>query len=137
MSRYVTVKTEFRDQNALIDALMETGGWAREQIEVHQTPQNLFGHRGDKRKQKANIIIRKKHVGCSSNDIGFVNEDGSYKAIISVYDQRNYGPAWIGKLKGNYAFHKIRREQESRGRSVSRTRCPRTGKQKLEITGYR
>lgn len=138
MSRYATVKTEFKDDRALVDALVETGKWAIEQIEIHHEPQNLLGYRGDQRKEKANIIIRRKNIGRVSNDIGFLKEkDGNYKAIISEYDAHvKYGSQWVNQLKGNYAFHKLRRDQESRGRTVSRTRCP-NGRQRIEITGYR
>jgi len=31
-------------------------------IEVHEEAQNLYGYRGDKRKEKAHIIIRKKYL---------------------------------------------------------------------------
>lgn len=138
MSRYCKVRTEFKDTEALLDALMETGSWTKEQIEVHSIPQHLCGYQGDQRKETAHIIIRRKHIGRASNDIGFVKEeDGNYKAIISQHDSGRYGSRWNGQLKGNYAFHKLRREQEGRGRRVSRTRCQRTGKQTVEITGYR
>lgn len=137
MSRYCCIKTEFKDSDALIDALMETNQWTAAQIEVHATPQNLFGYRGDKRTEKAHIIIRRQHVGGSSNDLGFVKgEDGNYEAIVSEYDSRRYGKAWVGKLTGNYAYHRVRREQEARGRVVSRERQP-NGHQRLVVTGYR
>jgi len=129
--------TKFQDEAALIDALLETGNWARHQIEIHSPPQNLFGYRGDKRSQKAHIIIRRKHVGSASNDLGFVRgENGNYEAIISEYDSSKYGKAWIGQLTGNYAYHRIRREQESRGRRVTRERCP-NGHQRVVVQGYR
>lgn len=137
MSRYCTVQTQFKDKQALVDALMETGGWAVEQIELYQEAQNLRGHRGDIRKEEAHIIIRKRHVGGLSNDIGFVlNADGHYEAIVSEYDFGKYGTKWMNQLKGNYAFHKISREQKSRGRNVKRTRLE-NGRQRITVTGYR
>ncbi|RLC88989.1 MAG: hypothetical protein DRJ03_00065 [Chloroflexi bacterium] len=137
LSRYCTVNTEFKDGDALVDALMETSKWTAAQIEVHETPQNLFGYHGDKRSQKAHIIIRRQHVGGASNDLGFVkSENGNYKAIVSEYDSRRYGKDWVGRLTGNYAYHKVRREQEARGRHVSRERCP-NGRQRVVVTGYR
>lgn len=137
MSRYCKVQTEFRDSAALIDALAETGNWEIDQIELHKTSQHLVGYRGDKRQEKAHIIIRRKFIGSSSNDIGFViGEDGNYEAIISEFDSSKYGKSWNGKLKGNYAFHKVRRDMESRGRSVTRERCP-GGRQRVIVTGYR
>ncbi|KKN91229.1 hypothetical protein LCGC14_0220970 [marine sediment metagenome] len=137
MSRYCTVRTEFMDGRALIEALVETGHWTAEQIEIHHEPQHLLGYKGDRRKETANIIIRSKHVGRLSNDIGFAKgEDGNYVAIISEYDSGRYGKKWIGQLTGNYAYHRVRREQESRGRNVSRERG-RDGRQRVTITGYR
>lgn len=137
MSRYCVVKTMFKDGDSLLCALMETSGWTAEQIETHENPQNLFGHTGDVRAQKAHIIIRRKHVGRLSNDLGFVrNEDGNFEAIVSEYDSIRYGATWMGRLKSNYAFHKVRREQESRGRTVSRERG-QNGHQRVVVTGYR
>jgi len=116
---------------------METGKWTEAQIELHNEAQNLFGHTGDMREEKAHVIIRRNHVGGSSNDIGFLKaEDGTYTAIISDYDKSKYGDEWNARLKGNYAFEKVRTEQEARGRTVSRTRCP-NGSQRVEVTGYR
>lgn len=137
MSRYCEVKTQFKDEAALVDALMETGKWTHQQIEVHQVPQHLCGYRGDERPETAHVIIRKKHIGRLSNDIGFVkNEDGNYAAIISAYDQGVYGERWIGRLKSNYAFHKISREQNQRGRTVTRERLS-NGRQRVVVSGYR
>lgn len=117
---------------------METGGWTEKQIEVYHDPKNLVGYKGDTRSEKAHIIIRRKNIGEYSNDLGFVkNENDHYEAIISDYDSSRYNQEWIGKLTGNYAYHKVRQEQEARGRTVSRTRCARTGRQRVEITGYR
>lgn len=137
MSRYCTVKTQFKDRDALISALMETGTWTKEQIEVHNEAQHLFGVSGDQRKQTAQIIIRRQHVGRLANDIGFTEgEDGNYTAIISEYDSGKYGKTWIGKLKGNYAYHKIHRDMAQHGRSVERTRGE-NGRQRIIVTGYR
>lgn len=137
MSRYCKVETEFKDGKALVAALMETGKWTTEQIEVHNVPQHLFGYLGKQRKEKANIIIRRRYIGDQSNDLGFVkNEDGNYVAIVSEYDSNRYGKTWIGQLTGNYAFHKIRIEQEVYGRRISRERLP-NGHQRVVVTGYR
>ena len=137
MSRYCKVETQFTDGDALVDALMETGKWTAAQIEIHEVPQNLFGYRGDKRAQKAHIIIRRQHVGSASNDLGFVKgEDGNYEAIVSEYDSSRYGRTWVGQLTGNYAYHKVRRLMKSRGREVSRER-ESNGHQRVVVTGYR
>jgi len=137
MSRYCQIKTIFKDESSLVAALMETGNWNLEQIQVYDTPKNLVGYEGRARKEKANIIIQKKFVGRAANDIGFLrNEDGSFEAIISEYDSRKYGQAWLKNLKANYAFHTVRIEQESMGRSVEREMLP-GGRQRVTVQGYR
>jgi hypothetical protein len=116
---------------------METGKWTAEQIEVHDIPKHLFGYKGDQREETANVIIRRKHIGSSSNDLGFIKgEDGNYTAIISEFDSKKYGEVWNGQLKGNYAFHKVRTEQEAHGRSVEREQMT-NGHQRVIVTGYR
>ncbi|UCG02566.1 MAG: DUF1257 domain-containing protein [Candidatus Heimdallarchaeota archaeon] len=138
MSRYCKVETEFKNESALIAALMETQRWTKQQIEVHSTPKHLFGYTGDKRKEIAHIIIRRKHVGSASNDLGFIkNSNGQYEAIVSQYDKRRYGENWFKQLKGNYAFHALKLEQEQRGRRVVREFNRTTKKQLVRITGYR
>jgi len=138
VSRYCIVKTVFTDKTALVAALMETGKWSLDQIEVHATPQSLVGWKDDERAEKAHIIIRKRHVGDMSNDLGFAKtEEETYQAIISEYDSTRYGAKWVGQLRQNYAFHKLKLDQEEMGRTVTRERCPESGHQRVEITGYR
>jgi hypothetical protein len=134
---YCQVATKFKNEGALIIALMETGEWTKEQIEVHPEAQHLYGFQNDMRKDTAHIIVRKKHIGRASNDIGFrKTESGEYEAIISKYDRRKYNDKWLGQLKGNYAFRTLEQQQKTRGRNVIRERLP-GGKQRITIGGYR
>lgn len=139
MSHYCEIETIFNDQQALIEALTSVqGGWQLSQIEIHQVPQSLFGYHGDERKEKGNIIIRRKYVGPAANDIGFVREeDGSYKAIISEYDQRSRcNPAFMAKLKTEYSCVAVERQARQRGTTV--TRVPHAdGRITLQVRGYR
>jgi hypothetical protein len=58
---------------------------------VHETPQPLVGWLGDRREQKAEIIIRKEHLGAASNDIGFTrNQKGHLVALISDFDGHRF-----------------------------------------------
>ncbi len=137
MSRYCEVQTEFKNAEALVQALMETGNWGINQIETHELPTNLYGYKGDVRSEQAHIVIRRHFVGGASNDVGFRKmPDGTYKALISEFDQNKYNNAWIAKLKGNYAYHLIKKQQEARGRRVVRERLS-NGHQRIAITGYR
>ena len=137
MSRYCTIRTQFKDGSSLVKALMETGNWTADQIEVHAEPKHLFGYHGDQRPEVAHIIIRQKYVGSNSNDIGFVKkEDGTYQAVISEFDSSKYGAQWVGRLKGNYGFCVIEKEMAAYGRTVSRVRGE-NGHQTVRVTGYR
>lgn len=110
MSHFIKGKTQYRDRETLVAALCECG-FTQEQIRVHETAQHLYGYRGDRRPQKAHVILPRKYVGSSSNDIGFFQEeDGTYTAIISAYDQNRYGKPWQAKLRQEYGKHKALKE---------------------------
>jgi hypothetical protein len=122
MSHYSEIKIQMKDEECILEALMECG-WTLDQIETHCTPTHLYGYKGDRRKDLANIIIRRKHVGGASNDIGFrLEEDGTYTAIISEYDQETgYGTAWLNKLKQSYGVKVVEKQARRRGFSVKKT----------------
>ena len=111
MSEFVECETKIKSQVALIEALVEQG-WKKDQIEVHEEAQNLYGYQGDRRQQKANIIIRKKNIGGSSNDVGFVKQkDGTFKLMVSAYDRgyhcrfnqnRGFNDAWLHDFTTTY-----------------------------------
>ena len=87
MSKYCEVKTEFKNEAALIAAMMEaTPKWTREMIEVHQEPQHLIGYTGDTRAQTAHIIVRRQHVQDAANDLGNVlaESDADQKVLDLV-----------------------------------------------------
>jgi len=136
MSRYCSVETQFQNLDALLAALAELG-FATDQIEVHEAAEHLVGYQGDKRKEMAHVIIRRRHIGRASNDVGFFRkDDGTYSAIISDYDKSRFNNQWMGQLKGEYAYHSVRQQMSARGRSVTRTRLP-NGRQQVRIEGYR
>lgn len=77
-------------------------------VETHKTAQHLYGWQGDVREQTAEVIIRRKYVGDSSNDIGFKRqEDGHFEAIISEYDRHRYSQQWLNNLTQRYAYHTL------------------------------
>jgi len=103
MSHYTRLKTKIVDVSCLVSALGDMGF---ETVEVHDEPQQLVGFRGDKRRDKGEVIIRKKFVGRASNDIGFQRApDGSLTAIISGFDRSKYSESWLERLTGRYAYH--------------------------------
>ena len=94
------------------------------EVEVHEKAENLYGYRGDKRKDTAEVIVRRKHVGSSSNDIGFkLNSDGEYEAIISDYDKSiGYGQGWLTKLETSYAIEQTKTAFHNHGWQYSETK---------------
>ncbi len=77
MSHFVECRTEFRDPQALVAALVECG-FDASQIEVHAEGVPLYGYQGDVREQKAHIVVRRQHVGTGANGVGWGRqEDGT------------------------------------------------------------
>ena len=121
MSHYLDVKTQITDVEALVAALcrVETKigrNWTVKDIEVHEVADNLVGYHGDRRAQKANLIIRRHNVQGAANDIGFVKQaDGTYSAIVSEYDSGNgYGKTWQQRLMTFYAVEKAKRTYQAK-----------------------
>ncbi len=104
MSAYITLTTPMTDEESLLAALAELG-FDERKVEVHASPVELVGYQGDRRTQTATLIIRRQHIGPASNDIGFVSTPTGYKAVVSAYDRRAFGPAWLSKLDASYQVH--------------------------------
>jgi len=104
MSHYTEMTTEITDAEHLTAALGDLGFG---EIEVYDQPRALVGYQGDLRDQAAHVIVRRKFVGKSSNDIGFLKQpDGRFQAIISEYDRRKHDAKWLGRLTQRYAYHR-------------------------------
>ena len=116
MSHFTKLRTRIVDIDALLKALSEVGF---NTVETHEIAQNLRGYLGDKRKQTAEVIIRRKFIGRASNDIGFKRrEDGTFDAIISDYDRKKYSEGWLSRLTQRYAYHAARAKLEEQGFSL-------------------
>lgn len=106
MSHYTVLQTKIQDTRLLVQAL-EDLGFA--EVEVHTAAQPLVGWLGDSREQRAEVIVRREHVGPGSNDIGFARRaDGSFEALISEFDRDTYDHLWLGRLTQRYAYRKAR-----------------------------
>lgn len=110
MSKYEETKTVFTDGDHLVAALQDLGYTPVRDL---QGATHLIGYHGDTRPEVAHIIIPRAQIGGASNDIGFVRQDGVYRAIISDFDSRaataKYGEGviptstgfnvnWLGRL---------------------------------------
>lgn len=104
MSAYITLMTPMTDQECLLAALVDVGFEATK-VEVHTSPVHLVGYGGDQRQQTANIVIRRRHVGSASNDVGFLATPTGYQALVSGFDHPRFGAGWIGQLHQRYQGH--------------------------------
>jgi Protein of unknown function (DUF1257) len=108
MSEYAQYEGEYLDKECLVNALVEQG-YAKEHIEVHEQPQQLIDYHGqathylDPTGDKAEIIVRRKHVGGAANDLGFKKQENEkYAPVISNYDTGKHNTKWLSGLKDRY-----------------------------------
>lgn len=131
MSEFVECTTKIKSRIDLVEALIEVG-FKREEIEVHEEAQHLYGFQNDKRPEKANVILRRKFVGGASNDIGFMKKkDGTYEFISSAYDRgssgkhaghtRGYNDAWLKDITQKYTEKLYTRTAKMKGYEVRKT----------------
>lgn len=117
MSAYVTLTSPMIDQVILVQALADVGFGAG-QVEVHERPVPLVGYQGDERTHRAHVVIRRRHVGEASNDIGFERTPTGFRVHISEFDQsQRYGRGWSRRLQDAYSRHELI-EQERIARAV-------------------
>lgn len=90
MSKYTSFDTTktLRDTETLLAALTAIG-FDSTRVSVYEQPTTLYGYQGDARQEKAHIVIRRTKTGVgASNDVGFLRQpDGTYRALVSEYDQ--------------------------------------------------
>ena len=126
MSHFTRLKTRITDKAALVKALADVG---YKLVEIHDTPAALYGYRGDKRAEQAEVIVRRKYVGRASNDLGFRRtDDGSFEAIISAYDRRKHSQAWLDRLTQRYAYHVARGKLQEQGFDLVSEETARDGR---------
>jgi SRSO17 transposase len=113
MSAYATIETQYKDRECLVAALNEMG---YTNVEVHEEAQALYGYHGDRREEKANVIVRRQYVGSAANDLGFVRTPaGTYSAIISQFDSGKHNTKWLDGLKRNYTEKVTVKEAKRQG----------------------
>ena len=131
MSEYLVVDCDFNDKQRVIEALEAIG--YKGKVEVHEEAQNLIGYQGDKREgKKANIIVRRKDVGGSANDLGFEKVGDKYLMHVSDYDKKKI--LVTKKLRQVYAEKRILKSINSGGQySVSSRMEQKDGSVKLRL----
>lgn len=122
MSAYVTLMTPMSDEECLLEALAEVG-FRRAQVEVHKAPVALVGFEGLSRATQAHLVIRRQHVGPSSNDLGFLRTPMGYQVLVSDYDQGRYGPPWRQRLAQAYERSaKAKKERQEAAQRLAQER---------------
>jgi Protein of unknown function (DUF1257). len=133
MSHFTIIKTQLRDRDLLCQALQKMGF---DTVELHDTPQPLYGYEGDMRPERAEVIVRRQFIGELSNDIGFQKQkDGSYSAIISDFDRWQYDQQWLGKLGQCYGYLALLKSAQEQGLTVDVAETLADGTIRLVLAG--
>lgn len=112
MSAYITLLTPMTDRECLLHALADLG-IGPEKVEVHEEAVALAGYQGDRRAQRAHVIVRRQHLSTASNDLGFMATATGHQLIVSDYDRRSFGDAWLRSLEQRYTHHRQIQEQRA------------------------
>jgi len=114
MSKYKRITTQIKDEGLLRKAL-EDVGLPFEQGEGLA----LYGYEGKRRRETAEVVIRRRHIGSVANDLGFHRlGDGSYEVIISEYDRRTRGQKILDQVRQRYAYHGVCQKAQAKGYTV-------------------
>lgn len=134
MSHFTTMTTQLTDTEALRAALADVG---YREVEVHDQPQPLYGYQGDRRADRAHVIVRRKHVGRLSNDIGFLRQDdGTFLAVISDYDRARHDERWLGRLTARHAYHVTTKTLAEQGFDVVTETADRDGTVRMVLRRF-
>src|SRR5437763_4906404 len=100
MSKYLTFpEVVFKDRRLLLATLADLG--YTEVDEGEALP--LYGYQGDRRPETAELVVRRRHLGSASNDVGFARTPAGYVPIVSEYDQRTlHGGRFLVELRTAY-----------------------------------
>lgn len=133
MSAYVKIDVKLTSEASIKEALDAL----KLPYEEHEVAEPLVDYRGNRRTAtRANIIVRRKHLRTSSNDMGFERlDDGSWRAHVSDYDMPPHATTWP-RFRQEYAASVNTRAARRKGYHVKRINEP-DGKIKLRVTGYR
>lgn len=100
MSKYLTFIDVVFTNEALLVAALAALGYA--EVERGESLP-LYGYMGDERTERAQLVVRRKHIGRASNDLGFTRTDKGFTPIISEYDQRTlHDGKFIARLRTAY-----------------------------------
>lgn len=134
MSHFTRVRTALRDADLLVQALAAVGC---KTVETHDTPQTLYGYQGDARPERAEVIVRRAHIGRLSNDIGFRRrDDGTFEAVISEYDRHRHDHRWLTRVARAYGHAAALRYAADNGYEVDSDVVEKDGARRLVLRRY-
>ena len=119
MSKYLVFDDcLLRDRNLLVAALSDLG-YANVEVGESLT---LYGYQGDARPETAEVVVRRRHLGPASNDLGFRRTPDGYVPVISEYDRSAlHGGEFLVKLRTAYSERVIEEVRRRLRGSVQRT----------------
>lgn len=112
MSAYITLLTPMTDRECLLHALADVG-FGPDKVEVHAEPTCLDGYQGDRRTQKAHLVIRKQHLSAASNDLGVRRHSHGSSAHRQRLRSPNVRYSWVRGLEERYTHHRQIKEQRA------------------------
>jgi hypothetical protein len=134
VSHFTRVRTRLCDTDLLVAALRAVGYPC---VEVHDTPRPLHGYRGDARPERAEVVVRRHHIGPLSNDIGFRRrEDGTHEAVISAYDRDLHDERWLARLARAYGHAAALRFAETHGYEIEADVVEEGGERRMVLRRY-
>jgi hypothetical protein len=100
VSKYLHFEAEiYKDRRLLLAALADLGYAEVEEGEALA----LYGYEGRRREETAELVVRRRHLGRASNDLGFRRTAEGFVPVISEYDQRALlGGRFLVRLRTAY-----------------------------------
>ena len=96
MPRYRKIPTEIRSERDLQRALSDMG---LKNVEVHADPVPLDDWIGRPTEVRANVVVRRKDLGASADDMGFArNAQGTLDLIVSEIHLFRFDRKWLENL---------------------------------------
>ncbi len=130
MSHNTVIKTDLTDDEILPIAIEDLGFPVERGRNL-----DLYDFLGRKQPQKADFVIRRKHLGPVSNDIGFVRVGGKYKVVISDIDKGQVKKGkFIEKLTHRYNVLKVKKEVARQGLRLIDEKVRTDGTVELVVT---
>ena len=134
MSKYLKVKCEYVSREHLRKAL-QAAGVEFEETRASEPESHLVGYHGDTREETATFIVRRTHIGSSSNDLGWHWNGKAFEEIVSEFDSTREGTTKIrNSVRKEYAVSYATAQARIKGWSVVRVNAP-DGTVQLKVTG--